>query len=242
MRKPVVLVIEDERRYRELLDLNLGRRGYQVLLAPDGLTGLNLLERDAPDLILLDLMLPDLDGYEVCRRIREYSQVPIIMLTARAEEVQKVRGLRLGADDYITKPFGADELLARVEAVLRRVRQPASAAPTQTLQTGELAIDYDQHLVTLRGRGVELSPIEYKLLQQLALNVGRIVVLEELIRRVWGPEYVDDPALIHTNIRRLRRKLEDDPDSPRYILTRRGVGYSLARLDPPVGEPSAPVS
>ncbi len=241
MSKPVVLVIEDERRYRELLELNLVRRGYSVRLAPDGLAGLNLLERDAPDLVLLDLMLPDLDGYEVCRRIREYSQVPIIMLTARAEEAQKVRGLRLGADDYITKPFGADELLARVEAVLRRVRQPA-AAPIQCLQTGDLAIDYDQHLVTLRGREVELSPIEYKLLQQLALNVGRIVVLEELIRRVWGPEYVDDPALIHTNIRRLRRKLEDDPDSPRYILTRRGVGYSLARLDPPMGAPPALVS
>jgi DNA-binding response OmpR family regulator len=241
VKKPVVLVIEDERRYRELLELNLVRRGYQAILAPDGLSGLNLLERDSPDLVVLDLMLPDLDGYEVCRRIREYSQVPIIMLTARAEEAQKVRGLRLGADDYITKPFGADELLARVEAVLRRVNPPASATP-KGVQTGDLTIDYDQHLVTLRGRDVDLSPIEYRLLQQLALNVGRIVVLEELIRRVWGPDYVDDPALVHTNIRRLRRKLEDDPDSPRYVLTRRGVGYSLARLDPPPSESSAAVS
>lgn len=233
MNKPCVLVVEDERRYRDLLELNLARRGYRVLLAPDGLAGLNLLEQEAPDLVILDLMLPDIDGYEVCRRIRQWSPVPIIMLTAKAEESHKVRGLQLGADDYVTKPFGAEELLARVEAVLRRSQQAGQAVAPETFAVGDLAIDLTQRRVTLRGRDVDLSPGEYSILQHMAVNAGRVLVQEELLRRVWGPGYEGETQLLHTAIRRLRRKIEDDPARPRLVLTKRGVGYWLARPTPP---------
>lgn len=229
MSKPCVLVIDDEPRYRDLIELNLTRRGYRVLLAADGVAGLNLLQRDAPDLVILDLMLPGLDGYEVCRRVRQYSAVPIIMLTAKAEESHKVLGLRLGADDYITKPFGAEELLARVEAVLRRAQQWASVVEPEPFVSGDLVIDLARHRVTRGGREVVLSPGEYRLLQVLVRNAGRVLVHEALLRQVWGPGYADETQLLHTAIRRLRRKLEDDPSRPRHILARRGIGYWLAR-------------
>jgi len=226
--KPAILVVDDERRYRELLEMNLTRRGYRVLLASDGLSGLNLLELEAPDLVVLDVMLPDMDGYEVCRRIREYSSVPIIMLTAKAEQAQKIRGLQLGADDYITKPFSADEVLARIEAVLRRT-QATREAPASTFECGDLHIDFDQHRVMLHGHEVDLSPGEYRLLSQLAASAGRVLVQDELLRRVWGPEYAGEPELLHTAVRRLRSKIEDDPAAPRYVLTKRGVGYWLCK-------------
>ena len=226
-----VLCIDDERRYRELLELNLRRRGYQLTLAGDGLTGLNLFERDAPDVVLLDLMLPDLDGFEVCRRLREYSAVPIIILSARLEEGHKVRGLRLGADDYVTKPFGSEELLARVEAALRRSGRGPGAVTPPPFVSRELAIDFAERRVTLHGQEVFLSPTEYKLLHHLALNAGHVLIHEELLRRVWGAEYQNEPALVHNAIRRLRDSLGDDPRAPRHILTRRGVGYLLAPAD-----------
>jgi two-component system response regulator VicR len=228
MNKPTVLVIDDERRYRELLEMNLTRRGYRVLLAADGLEGLNLLESEAPDLVVLDLMLPDIDGYDVCRRIREHSNAPVIMLTARAEPAEKVRGLRVGADDYVTKPFSAEELLARVEAVLRRTQVTRRTTPS-LFECGDLRIDFEQHLVTRRGHEVDLSPGEYRLLAQLAANAGRVLVQDELLRRVWGPAYAGEPELLHTAVRRLRGKIEDDPASPRYVLTKRGVGYWFAK-------------
>jgi DNA-binding response OmpR family regulator len=228
MNKPTVLVIDDERRYRDLVEMNLSRRGYRVLLAADGLEGLNLLEQEAPDLVVLDLMLPDMDGYEVCRRIGEQSDVPVIMLTARAEPAEKVRGLRVGADDYVTKPFSAEELLARVEAVLRRT-QPARRAKPSAFECGDLRVDFEQHRVTRAGREVDLTPGEYRLLAQLAANAGRVLVQDELLRRVWGPEYADEPELLHTAVRRLRAKIEEDPATPRCVLTKRGVGYWLAK-------------
>lgn len=224
-----MLVVDDERRYRELLEMNLSRRGYRVLQAIDGLGALNAVEREELDLVVLDLKLPDMDGYEVCRRIREQSTVPIIMLTARAEEEQKIRGLRLGADDYITKPFSADELLARVDAVLRRTEAARGASLSATFDSGDLHIDFDQHRVTLRGQEVELSPGEYRLLEQLAANAGRVIVQDELLRHVWGPGYSGATELLQTAIRRLRRKIEDDPGSPHYIVTKRGVGYVFSK-------------
>jgi two-component system, OmpR family, KDP operon response regulator KdpE len=226
-----VLVIDDERRYRELLELNLRRRGYHTTLAEDGLTGLNLFERDRPDVVLLDLMLPDLDGFEVCRRIREYSHVPIIILSARLEETQKVRGLRLGADDYVTKPFGPEELLARIEAALRRYAVPATATAPRAYVGRGLVIDFAERRVTLDGRDVPLGPTEYRLLYQFAINAGRVLIYEELLRRVWGAEYENEPALVHNAVRRLRKSLGDDSRAPRHILTRRGVGYLLAAAD-----------
>jgi len=224
-----VLVVDDERRYRELLEMNLSRRGYRVFQAVDGLGALNAVEREELDLVVLDLKLPDMDGYEVCRRIREQSAVPIIMLTARAEEEQKIRGLKLGADDYITKPFSADELLARVEAVLRRTEVARGTSLRPPFEAGDLHIDFDQHRVTLRGQEVELSPGEFRLLAQLAANVGRVMVQDELLRQVWGPGYSGATALLQTAIRRLRRKIEDDPGSPHYIVTKRGVGYLFSK-------------
>ncbi len=209
--------------------MNLSRRGYRVLQAVDGLGALNAVEREELDLVVLDLKLPDMDGYEVCRRIREQSTVPIIMLTARAEEEQKIRGLKLGADDYITKPFSADELLARVEAVLRRTEAARGTSVRPPFDAGELHIDFDQHRVTLRGQEVELSPGEFRLLAQLAANVGRVMVQDELLRQVWGPGYSGATALLQTAIRRLRRKIEDDPGSPQYIVTKRGVGYVFSK-------------
>ena len=226
-----VLVIDDERRYRDLLELNLRRRGYHITLAEDGLTGLNLFERDSPDVVLLDLMLPDLDGFEVCRRLREYSQVPIIILSARPEEAQKVRGLRLGADDYVTKPFGPEELLARIEAALRRSGTPAAATLPRPYVGHGLVVEFAERRVTLHGREVPLGPTEYRLLHHLAINAGRVLIHEELLRRVWGAEYQNEPALVHNAVRRLRDSLGDDPRAPRHILTRRGVGYLLAAAD-----------
>ena len=229
MRATSILVVDDERRYRELLEMNLTRRGYRVLKAADGLSALNIAEVEAPDLIVLDLMLPDIDGYEVCRRIREYSSVPIIMLTARVEDVQKIRGLELGADDYVTKPFSADELLARIDAVLRRVRSARGSLPAAELIDGDLHIDFQQHRVTVRGTDVNLTPGEYRLLAELATYAGRVVVQDELLRRVWGAEYVGATELLQSAIRRLRCKIEDDASAPSHILTRRGVGYLLAK-------------
>ena len=227
MKKTTILVVDDERRYRELLEMNLTRRGYGVLQAADGLSALNQVELETPDLVMLDLMLPDIDGYEVCRRIRERSSVPIIMLTAKAEPAQKVRGFAIGADDYVTKPFSAEEVLARVVAVLRR----AEAGPTDAAVAdfGDLHIDYAQHAVTVAGREIDLTPGEYRLLERLALNAGRVVVQDELLRRVWGEGFDGETALLQTAIRRLRTKIEDDPAAPKYVLTKRGVGYWLPR-------------
>jgi two-component system, OmpR family, KDP operon response regulator KdpE len=233
--QPTVLVIEDDRRYRDLLELNLTRQGYRTLPAPDGRTGLHLLEREAPDLVILDLMLPDLDGFDVCRRIREASAVPVIILSARTTEAEKVRGLRLGADDYVTKPFGAAELLARVAAVLRRRRLGAAAGAPAAVVVGELAVDFAARRVAVGGWEVHLTPAEYQLLRDLALNAGRILVPEELLRRVWGPGYEDQHEVLHTTVRRLRRKLEPDPGAPRYVLTRRRIGYLLAASPEPAG-------
>ena len=223
-----ILLVDDERRYRELLEMNLVRRGYRVRQAVDGLSALNAVEADEPSLVILDLKLPDIDGYEVCRRIRSYSNVPIIMLTARAEQVEKVRGLDVGADDYVTKPFAAEELLARVDAVLRRSRA-ARTVSSPEFDSGELHITFAEHRVTLRGRVVELTPGEYRLLAELAENAGRVMLQDELLARVWGPAYPGATELLQTAIRRLRVKIEEDPHAPHYILTRRGLGYELAK-------------
>ena len=229
MNVPSVLVVDDEPRYRELLDMNLTRRGYRVRHAVDGLGALNAVEAEEPSLVVLDLKLPDMDGYEVCRRIRAYSRVPIIMLTARAEPAEKVRGLAVGADDYITKPFSADELLARVEAVLRRAGSARGSSLASTFDSGDLHIDFAAHQVTVRGEAVALSAGEYRLLVELATNAGRVLLQDELLGRVWGPDYIGSGALLQTAIRRLRRKIEEDPSSPRHVLTKRGVGYHFAK-------------
>lgn len=228
MKQATILVVDDEPRYIRLLRYNLESVGYRVLVAATGEEALEVAAGEHHDLVILDIRLPGIDGYEVCRRLREFSTVPIIMLTAKGEERDKVQGLRLGADDYVTKPFAAQELLARVEAVLRRSQFAESAGSQPVFSCGGLTIDFAQRGVVLRGQEVKLSPTEYRLLHCLAANAGRVVVQEEILAKVWGPEYGARYEGLRVYIHRLRQKIEADPNEPKYILTHAGVGYMLA--------------
>ncbi len=230
MGKTQILVVDDELRYLKLVGYNLKAAGYEVITATTGEEAMSLVAGKSPDLIILDIRLPGIDGYEVCARIREFSSTPIIMLTAKGEEREKVQGLRLGADDYVTKPFGAEELMARVETVLRRGRMAEVTAPS-VLTIGELAIDFVQRKVKIEGQELSLSPTEYRLLQCLAVNAGRIIIHGELQEKVWGPEYREHYEGLRVYIRRLRKKIEKDPEKPTYILTKPGVGYMLVSPD-----------
>jgi two-component system, OmpR family, KDP operon response regulator KdpE len=224
-----ILAVDDEPRYREIIRFNLETAGYLVTCAASGEQALDTLAVDEPDLIVLDLMLPGIDGFEVCRRVREHSTCPIIVLTAKGAEEDKVRGLRLGADDYVTKPFSAQELLARVEAVLRRARPPDSPErQPATLSVGELRIDWPRKQVTLAGRELRLSPTEYRLLSRLAASAGTVLSRDELLTEVWGDAYKGEDELLRVTLWRLRRKLADDASKPRYIITRPGLGYMLS--------------
>ena len=223
-----VLIIEDEQNIVDILSFNLGREGYDTLEALDGPTGLQLALEQNPDLILLDLMLPGMDGFEVCRRIREAgSSVPIVMLTAREEEDDKVRGLELGADDYITKPFKNRELIARVKANIRRVNMAAApAASVSPAGTGRVTVDEERATIYKDGRPMDLTQREYDLIRYLAAQPGKVFSREALMEHVWNYEgYVGDVRAVDVAVRRLREKLEDDPANPRFIKTKRGMGY-----------------
>lgn len=229
-----ILVVDDEPRLVRLATEVLKAVGYEVMAAVNGESALKMIALEQPDLVLLDIVLPQgLDGYEVCRRIREFSDVPVIMLTAKAQEADLVRGFEVGADDYVTKPFSAKELVMRVQAVLRRYKRPDEVVTTAGLTCGELEINYARHLVKMKGKTVPLTPTEYKLLHQLALNVNRVVTHEELLTKVWGPEYRNDVDYLRAYIRYLRRKLEPDPANPQYIVTSPGVGYVLTSPELP---------
>jgi len=232
-KKTTILAADDDPQLLRLMTRNLQLEGYEVLGASDGQQALERIESTPPDLVLLDVMMPKMDGFTVCYRVREFSAVPIIIVTARGQDQDKVRGLDLGADDYLTKPFSVDELLARVRAVLRRsqftARENAQGLRASTA-TGELTVDYSQHLVTLAGREILLTPTEYRILAYLAQNVGHVVTQDLLLEHVWGSEYLGESHMLQVNINRLRRKLEVDPTQPRYILTKVGIGYSLASL------------
>ncbi len=222
-----ILVVEDEPQYRFLIQLNLEASGYSVELAENARVGLARVTDAAPDLVLLDVMLPDFDGIELCRQIRRFSTVPIVMLTARAEQKDIVSGLNAGADDYVTKPFGVDELLARIQANLRRRaidREPAVAA---IIHTGELTIDRSRQRVFLGDDEVLLTDIEYRLLDELARHHGHVVSAAHLLDAVWGPGYEDAQKALHQSIYRLRHKIERDPRQPHYLLNRSGQGYLL---------------
>jgi two-component system KDP operon response regulator KdpE len=223
-----ILVVDDEPRYVRWIGVNLRASGYRVLTAADGQSALEATARERPDLVLLDIGLPVLDGLEVCRRIREFSTVPIIMLTARAAEADKVAGLECGADDYLAKPFGPPELLARVHAALRRARYAEAPAADPVFRHGDLTIDYARCEVRRDGQPVALTPTEYKLLVHLARRAGRVVVPEELLAAVWGPEYREETQHVRLYISRLRRKIERDPEHPSHVLTKPGIGYLFA--------------
>jgi two-component system, OmpR family, response regulator RegX3 len=221
-----VLVVEDEESISDPLAYLLRQEGFEVAVAATGPEGLSEFERGGADIVLLDLMLPGLSGTEVCRALRAKSTVPVIMLTARDSEIDKVVGLELGADDYVTKPFSSRELLARVRAVLRRGGEPEEAAPA-ALQAGPVRMDVDRHVVTIDGEQVPLPLKEFELLELLLRNAGRVLTRGQLIDRVWGADYVGDTKTLDVHVKRLRAKLEPDPGNPRYLVTVRGLGYKL---------------
>ena len=213
--------MDDEPSIRKFLRASLKQEGYDVIEAADGEEALQLMEQTLPDLVILDLVMPKLDGFEVCRQIREWSLVPIIVLSGRLEEAHKVRSLRLGADDYLTKPFGIDEMIARVEAVLSAERP--SADPT--FVSGELTVNFAERIVTVAGQEIRLTPVEYELLRQLVQHRGKVLTHRMLLQQVWGPEYADEREYVRVFVNRVRRKLSDDTANPRYIRTEPGVGY-----------------
>jgi DNA-binding response OmpR family regulator len=224
-----VLIVEDDRNTASLVATYLEREGFATRIAPDGEQALRMAENHHPVLIILDIMLPRIDGWEVCRRIRKNSDVPIIMLTAREEEIARIMGLSIGADDYVVKPFSPRELVERVKAVLRRTRQ--STEKSRVLSHRELVLDADKHRVTLEGRPVKLTTLEYKLLQALMSAPGRVFTREELLNRFYESGEVVVDRVVDVHIGKLRQKIEKDPSSPRFIHTVRGFGYRFADVD-----------
>ena len=223
-----ILVVDDEESIVKIIEYNLKKEGYEVLRALDGEEGYKLAVEGKPDLILLDIMMPKMDGYEVCKKVREKSDVPIIMLTTRAEEVDKVVGLELGADDYVTKPFGNRELMARVKAHLRRNdvhKEQETMTSENSDKFGDIVIDFDRYEVYKRGEVIYLTVREFELLKFLATQKNQIFSREALLEKVWGYEYFGDVRAVDVTIRRLREKVEDDPGRPKYIITKRGFGY-----------------
>jgi two-component system KDP operon response regulator KdpE len=227
LRAPRILVVDDEPEALLYIMSNLQATGYEVVTAEDGAEALERVKQHAPDAIVLDLMMPGLDGFNVCRAIRAVSPVPILILSARDREFDKVRALDLGADDYLTKPFGVEEFLARIRAVLRR-HHVLTGVPERHLRVGALSIDLEARQVTVAGQPVRLTPTEYALVVELARHAGAVLTHRQLLQRVWGVEYGNEGSYLHTYIRRLRRKIEADPGRPTLLLTQPGIGYRLA--------------
>ncbi len=228
MVKTKILVVDDDAGLQKLVRVNLEARGYHVHVASDGVAGLDCFQKEDPALVILDVMMPGLDGLEACRRLRAGSDVPIIMLTARDREEDVIKGLECGADDYVTKPFSVDILLARVRAVLRRTRFPEEM-PQPSFVYDDLVVDFEQHRVTIAGREVELTATEYKLLSLLARNAGRILTQDQLLEKIWGWEYHGERHILQVAIARLRQKIGDDPHNPKYIVTKVGIGYTFRK-------------
>ena len=227
-KKASVMIVDDDIRMLRMMRRTLELEGFSVLVASSGEASLRIFEKETPDLVLLDIMMPDMDGYTVCQRIREFSQIPIIMVTAKGEDNEKVEGLDIGADDYVTKPFSASELTARVRAMLRRTG--THDGPTSSVfRYKDLVIDFASHRVMISNLEPNLTPTEHKLLSYLSGNAGRVVTPDQLLDKVWGEEYVGDPHLLQVNIARLRQKLGDNAKNPTYILTKPGIGYMVPK-------------
>ena len=221
-----ILVVEDEISFSDPLSYLLRKEGYEVAVAETGPEALEDFDRAGADLVLLDLMLPGLSGTEVCRAIRSRSNVPVIMLTAKDSEIDKVVGLEIGADDYVTKPYSSRELLARIKAVLRRLAEPEDLLPA-TIEAGPVRMDVERHIVTVSGEPTQLPLKEFELLEMLLRNTGRVLTRMQLIDRVWGSDYVGDTKTLDVHVKRLRAKIEPDPADPRHIVTVRGLGYKF---------------
>ena len=222
-----ILIVEDEEALSDPLAFLLGREGFQTIVVDNGLDALPVFDREGADLVLLDVMLPGMSGMEVCRKLREVSSVPIIMLTAKDSELDKVLGLELGADDYVTKPYSARELIARIRAVLRRRSAETDSATESVLQGGPVRMDIDRHVVTVNGEEISMPLKEFELLESLLRNVGRVMTRGQLIERVWGADYVGDTKTLDVHIKRLRSKIEPDSSAPQYVVTVRGLGYKF---------------
>jgi DNA-binding response OmpR family regulator len=229
MKQTTILIVDDDPSIRKFVRANLEARDYLVLLAADGEEALRVIEKELPDLIILDIMMPKIDGFEVCRLIREWSKIPIIMLSAREGETDKVACLDCGADDYLTKPFSLRELLSRINAVLRRTRDSLKNSAESSFQCGELEVDFARHTASLKGEMVGLTAVEDKILHYLAMNAGRIVTSNQLLEEVWGEEYFGDFRVLQVNICRLRGKLKDTAKNPRFIVTKPGIGYMMVK-------------
>ncbi len=226
-----ILIVDDEPRIRDFVQMNLELDRYCVLEASNGREAIEKLRKHLPDLVLLDVMMPEMDGFETLRAIRDVSTVPVIMLTVRQDEQDRIRGLDLGADDYIAKPFNPRELLSRIRALLRRSFMPSPARKTEIIVDDDLKIDFSRHEVLVRGKKVELRPTEYRLLYHLVNNAGRLLMHETLLSKVWGREYRDEAHYLRLYITYLRQKIEKDPAHPKYILTERGLGYRFKELE-----------
>ncbi len=222
-----ILIVEDEEALSDPLAFLLGREGFQAVIVDNGLDALPTFDREGADLVLLDVMLPGMSGMEVCRKLREVSSVPIIMLTAKDSELDKVLGLELGADDYVTKPYSARELIARIRAVLRRRSAETDSSTESVLLGGPVRMDIDRHVVTVNGEEVPMPLKEFELLEILLRNVGRVMTRGQLIERVWGADYVGDTKTLDVHIKRLRSKIEPDSSAPQYVVTVRGLGYKF---------------
>jgi two-component system OmpR family response regulator len=222
-----ILIVEDDRNLLDALKYNLRKEGYDTVTAADGVEALDVARREKPDLIVLDIMLPKLSGFEVCRILRKEMTVPILMLTAKTEEVDKIVGLEIGADDYMTKPFSMRELLARLSAMLRRAEMAAQPPEPESLKVGELEVDAARHRAFFKGEPLEFSPKEFELLAFLARNKGFVFSREQLLDKVWGYDYAGETRTVDVHIRWLRQKIETDPAKPKRLLTVRGAGYKL---------------
>jgi DNA-binding response OmpR family regulator len=233
-KKTTIFTADDDPQLLRLIACTLELEDFHVLTAKDGEEALASIEAEMPDMVILDVMMPKMDGFTVCQKIREFSSVPIMIVTARGRDDDKIKGLNLGADDYLTKPFNVEELVARVRAVLRRTQfmQSEQTYATRSVVTiGPITIDYRQHLVTIAGQEIDLTPTEYRLLEYLMQNAGRTVTQDLLLERVWGQDYLGESHMLQVNVNRVRRKIEVDPAHPRYIVTKTGIGYQFsARL------------
>lgn len=225
MHNPLVLVVDDEKSLRDFVRRNLEARGYKVVTASNGLEAMAVFKSEEIDLVILDVMMPHMDGLEATRRIREMSKAPIIILTALGEEVDKVRAFDLGADDYLTKPFGVGELMGRIKAVLRRLRWQEPSSSEERLARGDIVVDVARHAVTVRDKHIELTPTEFNLLLYLVRNAGKALPHRAILQNVWGGEYGSEAEYLRVYIGRLRQKMESDPLNPQHILTEHGIGY-----------------
>ncbi len=225
MRHFRILIVDDDLSIIKLLRANLKAEGFEVIAVMNGDEALHAIEKEALDLVILDIMLPGIDGFQICERVREWTQVPIIMLSARGEEGDKVKCLNMGADDYVTKPFSIEELIARMKAVLRRAEALKSDQMKAEVSIGKLNLNFAERRVTFDGREIKLTPTEYRLLQELVLNAGKVLTHSLLLGRVWGPEYAEEREYLHVFIGRLRKELGEDQEKPKYIITVPGIGY-----------------